>query len=238
MEINNYKIDPLDKEYLDECVNSFRLDLLHEAYMLSKKSDEEGISQKSIDEALANIVRNNNVSSKRVYFKGKRLVYLGVLTGLLYTVCGSVIFFVQNTNFRPDKDLGQFVMIMGLAVSACFAIFGIFVNKSRHLFATENSNKLNKQYMIVHKWSEIENLVNSMSPMRVNTIQSILPILLDICKEDISSDDISSVLYLRNKILHDNASIPDFEIDLALRTENRIISKLKEKILVGTGNLK
>lgn len=124
-------------------------------------------------------------------------------------------------------------MIMGLAVSACFAIFGIFVNKSRHLFATENSNKLNKQYMIVHKWSEIENLVNSMSPMRVNTIQSILPILLDICKEDISS-----VLYLRNKILHDNASIPDFEIDLALRTENRIISKLKEKILVGTGNLK
>ena len=207
MEINNYKIDPLDKEYLDECVNSFRLDLLHEAYMLSKKSDEEGISQKSIDEALANILRNNNVSSKRV-------------------------------NFRPDKDLGQFVMIMGLAVSACFAIFGIFVNKSRHLFATENSNKLNKQYMIVHKWSEIENLVNSMSPMRVNTIQSILPILLDICKEDISSDDISSVLYLRNKILHDNASIPDFEIDLALRTENRIISKLKEKILVGTGNLK
>jgi len=187
---------------------------------------------------LANILRNNNVSSKRLYFKGRRLVYLGVLTGLLYTVCGSVIFFVQNTNFRPDKDLGQFVMILGLAVSACFAIFGIFVNKSRHLFATENSNKLNKQYMIVHKWSEIENLVNSMSPMRVNTIQSILPILLDICKEDISSDDISSVLYLRNKILHDNASIPDFEIDLALRTENRIISKLKEKILVGTGNLK
>lgn len=71
---------------------------------------------------MANILRNNNVSSKRVYFKGKRLVYLGVLTGLLYTVCGSVIFFVQNTNFRPDKDLGQFVMIMGLAVSACFAI--------------------------------------------------------------------------------------------------------------------
>lgn len=69
MEINNYKIDPLDKEYLDECVNSFRLDLLHEAYMLSKKSDDEGISQKSIDEALANILRNNNVSSKRVYFK-------------------------------------------------------------------------------------------------------------------------------------------------------------------------
>ena len=218
MEINNYKIDPLDKEYLDECVNSFRLDLLHEAYMLSKKRDEEGISQKSIDEALANILRNNNVSSKRLYFKGRRLVYLGVLTGLLYTVCGSVIFFVQNTNFRPDKDLGQFVMILGLAVSACFAIFGIFVNKSRHLFATENSNKLNKQYMIVHKWSEIENLVNSMSPMRVNTI--------------------SSVLYLRNKILHDNASIPDFEIDLALRTENRIISKLKGKILVGTDNLK
>lgn len=111
MEINNYKIDPLDKEYLDECVNSFRLDLLHEAYMLSKKRDEEGISQKSIDEALANILRNNNVSSKRLYFKGRRLVYLGVLTGLLYTVCGSVIFFVQNTNFRPDKDLGQFVMI-------------------------------------------------------------------------------------------------------------------------------
>lgn len=92
--------------------------------------------------------------------------------------------------------------------------------------------------MIVHKWSEIENLVNSMTPMRVNTIQSILPILLDICKEDISSDDISSVLYLRNKILHDNASIPDFEIDLALRTENRIISKLKGKILVDTDNLK
>ena len=92
--------------------------------------------------------------------------------------------------------------------------------------------------MIVHKWSEIENLVNSMSPMSVNTIQSILPILLDICKEDISSDDISSVLYLRNKILHDNASIPDFEIDLALRTENRIISKLKGKFLVDTDNLK
>ena len=73
MEINNYKIDPLDKEYLDECVNSFRLDLLHEAYMLSKKSDDEGISQKSIDEALANILRNNNVSSKRVYFKGRRV---------------------------------------------------------------------------------------------------------------------------------------------------------------------
>ena len=66
----------------------------------------------------------------------------------------------------------------------------------------------------------------------------ILLTLLDICKEDISSDDISSVLYLRNKILHDNASIPDFEIDLALRTENRIISKLKGKILVGTDNLK
>ena len=30
----------------------------------------------------------------------------------------------------------------------------------------------------------------------------------------------------------------DFEIDLALRTENRIISKLKGKILVGTDNLK
>ena len=141
MEINNYKIDPLDKEYLDECVNRFRLDLLHEAYMLSKKRGEEGISQNSIDEALANILKSDNVSSKRLYFKGRRLVYLGVLTGLLYTVCGSVIFFMQNTNFRPDKDLGQFVMVMGLAVSACFAIFGIFVNKSRHLFATENSNK-------------------------------------------------------------------------------------------------
>lgn len=238
MEINNYKIDSLDKEYLDECVNSFRLDVLHEAYMLSKKRSEAGITQSSIDEALSNILRNDNVSSKRLYFRGRRLVYLGVLLGLLYTVCGCVIFFVQNTNFRPDKDLGQFVMILGLAVSACFAILGFFVNKSRHLLAPENSNKLNKQYMIVHKWSEIENLVNSMTPTRVNTIQSILPTLLDICKGDISSDDISSVLYLRNKILHDNASIPDFEIDLALRTENRIISKLKGKILVGTDNLK
>lgn len=42
MEINNYKIDSLDKEYLDECVNSFRLDLLHEAYMLSKRVMKRG----------------------------------------------------------------------------------------------------------------------------------------------------------------------------------------------------
>ncbi len=231
METNNYNIDAITNEYLNQCVSSFRMDLLHEAFLMSINNKDEHITKHAIDEALFKILRNEVSSYRKADYKNRKIVNYGILIGLLYTLCGCIIFVVQNTTFKPEKDLGQMVMVIGLSLSVIFATWGILIKKAKHLSVYESTIQPHRQYLIIHKWIEIERLLNSFTSIEVNTIQSLLPKLLDLCKGTVSPDEISNVLYLRNKIIHENIKLSDLEINMAIRTENKIIAKLQSKMV-------
>lgn len=231
MEVNKYNLDAITNEYVNDCVSNFRMDLLHEAYLISIKSKDKNITQHTVDEALFRIRKNENSTTRRVDYKYKKLASYGVLIGLLYTLCGCIIFVVQNTAFRPEKDLGQMVMVIGLSVSVIFSAWNILINKARQMSLSDSSVRSQHQYLVIHKWIKIESLVNSFTPIEVSTIQNLLPKLQDICKGVVSADDISTVLYVRNKILHENGKVSDLEVEMAVRIENLIISKLQQVVI-------
>lgn len=226
MEINNYNIDSYSKEYLDRCVDNFRLSLLNEAYLFAKKNGDNQIDISSIDYALHKLLKNRDATAVS-RLKRRRYTYLGMLIGLIYTLCGCIVFFIQNLDFQPDKDLGQMIIGVGLATVVFFACWGTYSNR-KHIYENE-SVQPHRQFLVVEKWSEIEMMVSSIYQMKVITIQSILPKLLELCKDEISVDDISSVLYIRNKILHDNVMLSNFEFYNSINIENKIIDLLKAK---------
>lgn len=227
MEINNYNIDSYSKDYLDRCVDKFRLSLLNEAYLYSRKNGDEQINFVSIDFALRKLLKNRNSDSIN-RAKRRRLSYLGVLTGLLYTLCGCIIFIIQNSDFEPNKDLGQMVIGIGLAVVVLFTCLGIFFNK-RRIYDNEGILQPHRQFLIVEKWSEIEKMVSLICHMKIVTIQSVLPKLMELCQDEITIDDVSSVLFLRNKIVHENVELSQFEFHNAIAIENRILALLHDK---------
>ena len=79
-------------------------------------SGKKEISAKDIYYAKEIIERSN----KNVLFrinKRKRLYSLFALSGILYTMIGALIFFVQNSSFDLHKDLGPLLSLMGLFVT-------------------------------------------------------------------------------------------------------------------------
>lgn len=77
---------------------------------------------------------------------------------------------------------------------------------------------------------KFEKLVSTIFKKKVITIQDVLPQLLDLCKDEVTVDEVSNVLFLRNKIVHENTLLSDFEINNTIDIENRIIALLKAKI--------
>ena len=73
-------------------------------------------------------------------------------------------------------------------------------------------------------------MVSTIFKKKVITIQDVLPQLLDLCKDEVTVDEVSNVLFLRNKIVHENTMLSDFEINNTIDIENRIIALLKAKI--------
>lgn len=225
MEINNYNIDSYTKNYLDRCVDKFRIELLNESYLISKKCGNGKITPDIIDKAMRSELKQHDVNTN--YRRNRKIVFYGILVGLLYTMCGCIVFFIQNTDFNPEKELGQFIIGIGLMLVLIFTSLSfLYTNKKRML--EENQNRLSqRQFLIVEKWSEIEKIVSSISNKKLVTIQSILPELLNLCKDLVSNDEISSVLYLRNKVLHEDIDLSDFEIYNAIGIEDKILAILK-----------
>lgn len=127
-----------------------------------------------------------------------------------------------------DKDAAKFVK-SGAAMVVLFVCLGV-VNNKRHLYDRIYSLQPHRQLIIVEKWSEIEKLVSTIFKKKVITIQDVLPQLLDLCKDEVTVDEVSNVLFLRNKIVHENTMLSDFEINNTIDIENRIIALLKAKI--------
>ena len=228
MEINNYNIDSCSKEYLDRCVDNFRLNLINESYLVSRKKGMNHIDSMSIDVAQHKLLKTRDINAD-YNFKYRRVAYLGTLTGLLYILCGCIVYLIQNINFNPGKELGQLIIGLGAAIVVLFICLGV-VNDKRRLYDRMYTLQPHRQLIIVEKWSEIEKLVSTIFKQKVITIQDVLPQLLDLCKDEVTVDEVSNVLFLRNKIVHENTMLSDFEINNTIDIENRIIALLKAKI--------
>lgn len=227
------------KYALDDILNEYRDNLLGEAYMTSTNNDsgKKEISVKDIYYAKEIIERSN----KNVLFrinKRKRLYSLFALSGIVYTMIGALIFFVQNSSFDLHKDLGPLLSIMGLFVT----IFSYILYK----FYDQNENYSNKElniirsyyvddFMVVRLWTQIEQLGQKMMRLdnfevdRTN-VSSVIAYLNTILTETGDRIKLKDILQTRNEIVHGVTEHSKAKIEEIIATENLFIEKL-EKIL-------
>lgn len=227
------------KYALDDILNEYRDNLLGEAYMTSTNNDsgKKEISVKDIYYAKEIIERSN----KNVFFrinKRKRLYSLFALSGIVYTMIGALIFFVQNSSFDLHKDLGPLLSLMGLFVT----IFSYILYK----FYDQNENYSNKElniirsyyvddFMVVRLWTQIEQLGQKMMRLdnfevdRTN-VSSVIAYLNTILTETGDRIKLKDILQTRNEIVHGVTEHSKAKIEEIIATENLFIEKL-EKIL-------
>ena len=120
----------------------------------------------------------------------------------------------SSASFSVQKELGQWKFARGIM---CI-MQEVFSMPASLLIVPPNEK------------SEIEKLVSTIYKKEVITIQAVLPQLLDLCKDEVTVDEVSNVLFLRNKIVHENTMLSNFEINNTIDIENKIIALLKAKI--------
>ena len=227
------------KYALDDILNEYRDNLLGEAYMTSTNNDsgKKEISVKDIYYAKEIIERSNKDVLFRIN-KRKRLYSLFALSGIVYTMIGALIFFVQNSSFDLHKDLGPLLSLMGLFVT----IFSYILYK----FYDQNENYSNKElniirsyyvddFMVVRLWTQIEQLGQKMMRLdnfevdRTN-VSSVIAYLNTILTEAGDRIKLKDILQTRNEIVHGVTEHSKAKIEEIIATENLFIEKL-EKIL-------
>lgn len=227
------------KYALDDILNEYRDNLLGEAYMTSINNDsgKKEISVKDIYYAKEMIERSNKDVLFRIN-KRKRLYSLFALSGIVYTMIGALIFFVQNSSFDLHKDLGPLLSLMGLFVT----IFSYILYK----FYDQNENYSNKElntirsyyvddFMVVRLWTQIEQLGQKMMRLdnfevdRTN-VSSVIAYLNTILTEAGDRIKLKDILQTRNEIVHGVTEHSKAKIEEIIATENLFIEKL-EKIL-------
>lgn len=228
------------KYALDDILNEYRDNLLGEAYMTSINNDsgKKEISVKDIYYAKEIIERSNKDVLFRIN-KRKRLYSLFALSGIVYTMIGALIFFVQNSSFDLHKDLGPLLSLMGLFVT----IFSYILYK----FYDQNENYSNKElniirsyyvddFMVVRLWTQIEQLGQKMMRLdnfevdRTN-VSSVIAYLNTILTEAGDRIKLKDILQTRNEIVHGVTEHSKAKIEEIIATENLFIEKL-EKMLV------
>ena len=227
------------KYALDDILNEYRDNLLGEAYMSSTNNDsgKKEISVKDIYYAKEIIERSN----KNVLFrinKRKRLYSLFALSGIVYTMIGALIFFVQNSSFDMDKDLGPLLSLMGLFITVVsYILYKLYDQKEN--YSNKEFNFMRSyhvdDFMVVRLWTQIEQLGQKMMRLdnyevdRTN-VSSVIAYLNTILTEAGDGIKLKDILQTRNEIVHGVTEHSKAKIEEIIATENLFIEKL-EKIL-------
>lgn len=227
------------KYALDDILNEYRDNLLGEAYMTSTNNDsgKKEISVKDIYYAKEIIERSN----KNVLFrinKRKRLYSLFALSGIVYTMIGALIFFVQNSSFDLHKDLGPLLSLMGLFVTIFSYILYKFYDQNED-YSNKELNIIRSYYVddfiVVRLWTQIEQLgqkimrLDNFEVDRTN-VSSVIAYLNTILTETGDRIKLKDILQTRNEIVHGVTEHSKAKIEEIIATENLFIEKL-EKIL-------
>ncbi len=228
------------KYALDDILNEYRDNLLGEAYMTSsnKESEKREISVKDIYYAKEKIERSNKNDFLRIN-KRKRLYSLFALSGIVYTMIGVLIFFVQNSSFDIHKDLGSLLSLMGLFITiTSYFLYKLYDQNEN--YSNKELNSMRSYYvddfMVVRLWTQIEQLGQKMMRSdnyeidRTN-VSSVIAYLNTIFTEDGDKIKLKDILQTRNEIVHGVTEHSKAKIEEIIATEYLFIEKL-EKILI------
>jgi len=228
------------KYALDDILNEYRDNLLGEAYMSSfnKELGKKEISAKDIYYAKEIIERSNKNVFRRIN-KRKRLYSILALSGIVYTMIGAMIFFVQNSSFDIHKDLGPLLSLMGLFITiTSYLLYKLYDQNENYSNKELNSMRCYymDDFMVVKLWTQIEQLGQKMMRLdnfetdRTN-VSSVIAYLNTIFTEDGDKIKLKDILQTRNEIVHGVTEHSKAKIEEIIATENLFIEKL-EKMLV------
>lgn len=228
------------KYALDDILNEYRDNLLGEAYMISSnnESGKKEISVKDIFYAKKIIERNNKNVLLRIN-KRKRLYSLLALSGIVYTMIGVLIFFLQNSSFDIDKDMGPLISLTGLFITIISYLMYKFFEQNEN-YSNKELNTMRSYYvdgfMVVRLWTQIEKLGQEM--MRIDNfetdrtnVSSVIAYLNTIFTEAGDKIKLKDILQTRNEIVHGVTEHSKAKIEEIVATENLFIEKL-EKMLI------
>ena len=227
------------KYALDDILNEYRDNLLGEAYISSsnKEPGKKEISVKDIYYAKEIIERSNRNIHLRIN-KRKRLYSILALSGIVYTMIGVLIFFVQNSSFDIYKDFGLLLSLMGLFITiTSYLLYKLYdqneINSNKELNSIRSYYV--DDYMVVRLWTQIEQLgikmmrFDNFETDRTN-VSSVIAYLNTIFSEDGDKIKLKDILQTRNEIVHGVTDHSKVKIEEIIATENLFIEKL-EKML-------
>ena len=232
------KLTPSAKEALNELVEEYRVTLLEKAYTIAEERDtaNKEISLRDILETQQPPLKEIRKVNFKEYRK-KRWILLISLTGAVYAGAGILIYLFQNKKFSLDNDLGLIVAIMGILISFIAFIYGQMLSK-RYLFInTSKSNSIYSNadnYEIVKRWQIIETLAKKfMSEADKNdTTSNSVSFLIRFLSHKIAKNEkeflkIRELLWLRNKVLHENYELSNTERKEYLEFSDDLIERLE-----------
>lgn len=219
-------LDAVTSEYLERFLNDMRQKMINNAYLSSQRRKSTIIEKQDINAAIENVV--NNKQRKTTNMKVRKMMRLTALTGVLYSLIGLLIFIFQNIEFDPKKDLGSIILGIGVSITIISCLFLQRLNHHDVLKEKSYDSKQQAQFLIVQKWTEIENLVSSKMNVKIKNFQFLLSGLIKLCEGKIEIHELADLVSLRNQIVHEDVILHNDEIMHALILESRIISILKE----------
>ncbi|WP_444379461.1 hypothetical protein [Prevotella sp.] len=223
-----YCIDLNAQDLLEKGLVDVREVLLNIAYLNSEKRGDSQILESDVEVALEKVLKTKDAISKENRIR--KWLKIWALSGMLYSFIGVFVFVVQNMRFDPSKQLGLLIIGLGMTLSV-FSIFALsMLNHSRWLYKLSTDETGIDQFQVVRKWNEIEQLLVSTMKIKSKNYQVLLSYLIGLCNERISTKELTELIVLRNRLVHENVTLPRDEILNALATENKIISILNDRV--------
>lgn len=236
-EVQN-KLTDAARKALNESVQEIANIIIERANQKACSNNMPGkeISLRDIMEAKKEILSHNEYSYRNTLYKKRRLVFMTVMTGFLYTIFGLILYIYQNYTYDITKDLGLIMVACGIIVIAT-AFFYFQMLMPKNLIPIFKLQKLTPlECDIIEKWRIIETLgtklmiKNGASDSKAKSVNFIVEFLSKELGDTISSDRLKKLLIARNEIVHKGLSLSNTEIIEIQEIADEIIKELNTKI--------
>lgn len=232
---------------LDNLTNDFRCKILQEAYLIAKgNSSDEEISLNDIIEAKNKVlISNANIKKeiitsqykhhdqimllergKRFYERRRSIIFIFLITGLLYTFGGILYYLITNLKIDLTHDTGLLIAVTGAFLSILsFILIKYLDHQQKTKIFRTNSDVENQDFIIAKLWSEIESqgndLLYKVTDKKVGEdgldISNLIDFLSTLLQDRYNEQDLKQILRTRNAVVHGEA--------------DRLSSDFKERVI-------
>jgi len=234
--LNRDKLTPSAKEALSRTMHELEKLIIDKATSIAQTSQKivTEISLRDIFEA-KQILFNDKNESRRVDLKRKRLITLISLTGSLYTIIGIFYYIYQHQGPLLGNNTGLLIAFVGLITVFCSYSYNLFISTIQETGKSvfDNDTKtLQDSLDIMKSWQIIENLGSRLmrqegySVEKSKSINEILRFLASNLKE-IDYDDLRTLLYLRNKVFHEQYQLSTEEKQSFFSQSQKVIDLIR-----------